>query len=55
MPIRTFRPADDNYKKMCDSFNDMVDSNEAAKGTNAIDFMLLKVCLLYTSLRVVSC
>ena len=43
MPIRTFRPADDNYKKMCDSFNDMVDSNEAAKGTNAIDFMLLKV------------
>ena len=43
MPIRTFRPADDAYESMCDSFNAMVDSNEAAENTKGLDFMLLKV------------
>ena len=43
-PIRTFRPAaDTHYKKMCDEFNEMVTSVNAAQSTSQISFMLLKV------------
>ena len=43
-PIRTFRPsADSHYKKMCDEFNDMVTSENAAQSTSQISFMLLQV------------
>lgn len=42
-PIRTFRPSDGTYQKICNGFNDMVDSNEAAAGTNVISFMLVDV------------
>lgn len=43
-PVRTFRPAaDTNYKKMCDEFNDMVYSDNAAQSTSQISFMLLQV------------
>lgn len=42
-PVRTFRPSDGTYEKMCDDFNAMVSSNEAAAGTNVISFMLVKV------------
>ncbi len=42
-PIRTFRPSDDTYKKICKGFDDMVNSPKAAAGTNVISFMLVKV------------
>lgn len=43
-PIRTFRPAYDNhYKKLCDSFNSMVNQSDAASSTNSISFMLVEV------------
>ncbi|MGM9837680.1 MAG: hypothetical protein ACI30A_04230 [Paludibacteraceae bacterium] len=43
-PIRTFRPAADaHYKKMCDDFNEMVTSENAAQSTSQISFMLLQV------------
>lgn len=43
-PVRTFRPSfDSHYAKMCDGFNTMVNSDEAAKGTDNISFMLVKV------------
>ena len=40
-PVRTFRPSDGAYERMCDDFNAMVSSNEAAAGTNVISFMLV--------------
>lgn len=42
-PIRTFRPSDGTYKNICNDFNRMVKSDEAASGTNVISFMLVKV------------
>lgn len=42
-PVRTFRSSDGAYERMCDDFNAMVSSNEAAAGTNVISFMLVKV------------
>ena len=43
-PIKSFRPSDDShYQDMCDGFNAMINSDDAAKSTNQISFMLLKV------------
>ncbi len=43
-PVKTFRPSyDSHYTKMCNEFNNMVNSDEAAKGTDNISFMLVKV------------
>ncbi len=43
-PVRTFRPsADTHYKRMCDEFNEMVNSENAAQSTSQISFMLLQV------------
>ncbi|MBQ0114694.1 MAG: hypothetical protein KBT10_02320 [Bacteroidales bacterium] len=44
VPIRTFRPASDShYKAMCDGFDEMINSNDAATSTNRISFMLVEV------------
>ena len=43
-PIRTFRPtADTNYSNICNNFNSMINSNDAASGTDHISFMLVEV------------
>ena len=43
-PERGFRPAaDTHYKSMCESFNEMINSDDAATSTNNISFMLVKV------------
>lgn len=43
-PERGFRPtADKHYKKMCDDFDIMMNSDNAAESTNHISFMLVKV------------
>lgn len=43
-PVETFRPSSDtHYQKMCEHFNEMVYSYEAAEGTSNISFMLVKV------------
>lgn len=43
-PERGFRPtADRHYKKMCEEFNIMMNSDDAAKSTSLISFMLVKV------------
>ncbi len=43
-PDRTFRPSEDeNYKTMCDEFNSMVTSSNAAESTERMSFMLVKV------------
>lgn len=43
-PVTSFRPAyDDNYKQMCDSFDFMINKEEAANSTARINFMLVKV------------
>ncbi len=43
-PVETFRPAaDTHYQKMCEHFNEMVHSHEAAEGTSNISFMLVNV------------
>lgn len=43
-PIRTFRPsADRHYRTMCDGFDQMINSNQAALGTSHISFMLVQV------------
>ena len=43
-PVRTFRPAfDTNYKTICDEFASIVNSDDAAKRTDNISFMLVKV------------
>lgn len=43
-PVRTFRPTyDANYQNVCDNFNIMMNSDDAAKSTSKISFMLVKV------------
>lgn len=43
-PVTSFRPShDDNYKKICDSFDYMITTDEAANATSRINFMLIKV------------
>lgn len=43
-PIRDFRPAyDTNYTAICDGFDNLVSSDDAAEGTNKINFMLVEV------------
>ena len=42
--VRSFRPAYDNkYKELCDNFDKLIESDEAAKSTADINFMLVKV------------
>lgn len=44
VPEKTFRPTyDENYKQLCDNFDQMINSNEAAVSTSHISFMLVKV------------
>ena len=44
VPEKTFRPSyDENYKQLCDNFNQMINSNNAATSTSNISFMLIKV------------
>lgn len=43
-PIKTFRPSyDSNYIEICDNFDVMLNQDDAAKSTNKISFMLVKV------------
>lgn len=43
-PIRTFRPtADSHYSEMCQNFDSMINSSDAARSTNRISFMLVMV------------
>ena len=43
-PIKSFRPEyDQNYKKLCEGFNELVNSEDAAHATNIINFMLIRV------------
>ncbi len=43
-PRRDFRPNDDNtYKTLCDNFDQMVSSDDAAMSTSHVDFMLVRV------------
>lgn len=43
-PIRSFRPsADAHYAKMCEGYNELVNSSNAAEGTQMISFMLVEV------------
>lgn len=43
-PIRTFRPSsDENYRNLCDHFDEMMNSDDAAKSTDRISFMLVEV------------
>lgn len=43
-PVESFRPAyDRNYQDMCDNFNAMISSDDAAKSTSRINFMLIQV------------
>lgn len=44
VPEKTFRPTyDENYKQLCDNFDQMINSNDAATSTTNISFMLVKV------------
>ena len=44
VPEKTFRPTyDENYKNLCDNFDQMINSNSAAASTTNISFMLVKV------------
>lgn len=44
VPEKTFRPSyDENYKSLCENFDEMINSNNAATSTNNISFMLVKV------------
>lgn len=44
VPDRTFRPAyDTHYVRMCDNFNQLINSNTSADGNDVISFMLVKV------------
>lgn len=44
VPDKAFKDSsDDEYKTLCDNFDNAVDRDEAADGTNYIDFMLLRV------------
>lgn len=43
-PIRSFRPsADVHYAQMCEGYNELVHSSNAAEGTQMISFMLVEV------------
>lgn len=43
-PVTSFRPSyDHNYSEMCENFDSMVSSEDAAKSTNRIHFMLVQV------------
>lgn len=43
-PVRTFRPSyDKNYTAICDGFDELINSDDAASGTNRINFMLVEV------------
>lgn len=43
-PEKTFRPTyDENYKHLCDNFDQTINSNSAATSTTNISFMLVKV------------
>ena len=43
-PIRSFRPsADAHYAQMCEGYNELVHSSNAAEGTQMISFMLVEV------------
>lgn len=43
-PKKNFRPAyDENYKQLCNGFNSLINSNDAAESTNRINFMLIEV------------
>ena len=42
--VRSLRPSDDHhYKDMCNGFNDMINSIDAAKSTDNLSFMLVEV------------
>lgn len=44
VPEKTFRPTyDDNYRQLCENFDQMINSNDAATSTTNISFMLVKV------------
>ncbi len=44
VPVESFRPKEDKaYAKMCEKFDNMVNSTDAAKSTSMISFMLVKV------------
>jgi len=46
VPDKTFRPTyDTNYKQLCDDFDQMINSNNAAESTTNISFMLVKVLM----------
>ena len=43
-PIRSFRPSyDTNYNEICEKFDSMVNQDDAAKSTDKISFMLVRV------------
>lgn len=43
-PIKSFRPAyDSNYKSICENFDQMINSDDAAESTSRISFMLVNV------------
>ncbi len=43
-PIKTFRPSyDENYKKVCADFDNMINATDAAHSTERINFMLVEV------------
>lgn len=43
-PVKTFRPQHDKiYKDLCENFNIMINSQDAAQSTSKISFMLIKV------------
>lgn len=44
VPETSFRPGyDKNFKEMCEHFNEMINSDDAANSTSKINFMLVKV------------
>lgn len=44
IPDKTFRPSyDSNYRELCDNFDTMINSTDAARSTKHISFMLVKV------------
>ena len=44
VPDRTFRPTEDtNYTQLCDNFDQMINSSNAAASTNVVSFLLVKV------------
>lgn len=43
-PVASFRPAQDvHYRRMCEQYNELVSSGDAAKSTSMISFMLVKI------------